>query len=481
MRVEVLPAAERNCGRPRAFGEARKSHETVVAMNDFMRLDARSFHSHLGDLLRVEVGALAAFLRALAEFDRRKLFRQLGHASLFDYLHKGLSLSRSAAHHRRAAAWLVQRFPEVLEPIEQGRLCFTTASILASVMTEENRTEVLPRFFGLSKQEALEVAAELKPREVVPERTVVTHAGPLRDVVHARAAPVPVEPAAMPDASGRDAETLPPWTSTGQKVRLGELGTARTTVEPLTATASRLHITVSREFLSLLKKARAGESHRNPGATDEQILKLALEALIEKQSKRTASVPAKVKREVVKRDEGKCQWKLADGSVCGATARLEIDHVVPRGKGGPSTVENCRVLCKGHNIEAARREYGDEAMDLFTKRTGAALARERVAPYGPATPSGMNRPPSRVMDPSPGEGTCHGSVPTCERPTSRPSRCGCDAGTSCAWAPPVRWEPSGERCRSRPAPRTTAPPARSSPRPARPTWPAARRPRRGSR
>ena len=134
-------------------------------MNDLARLDARSFHSHLAGLLRAEFVAQGAFLAALAEFDRRRSFRDLGFASLFEYLHRGLRLSRGAAHHRRAAAWLVARFPEVLGPIQDGRLCFTTASILATVLTEENRTEVLPRFFGLSKLEALEVAAELKPAE----------------------------------------------------------------------------------------------------------------------------------------------------------------------------------------------------------------------------------------------------------------------------------------------------------------------------
>ncbi len=51
----------------------------------------------------------------------------------------------------------------------------------------------------------------------------------------------------------------------------------------MTATESRLHVTVSPEFLALLRKAKAGESHRSPGATDEQVLKLALETLIEKQ------------------------------------------------------------------------------------------------------------------------------------------------------------------------------------------------------
>ena len=45
-----------------------------------------------------------------------------------------------------------------------------------------------------------------------------------------------------------------------------------------------------------------------------------------------------------------------------------MDHVIPRGRGGPSTVENCRVLCDVHNREAARQVYGDAHMDLFAPR-----------------------------------------------------------------------------------------------------------------
>jgi 5-methylcytosine-specific restriction endonuclease McrA len=291
---------------------------------------------------------------------------------VFRYLHKGLRLSRAAAHHRRAAAWLVQRFPEVLEPIREGKLCFTTAAVLASVATEENLAAVLPRFFGLSKQEALELAAELKPRTLVPTRTVVTRVESAR----------PVEPVEEVK------QTVP-------EIRPGELGlprmeverpaVERTRVEPVTATSSRMHVTVSRKFLALLKRAKAGDSHRNPGASDEEALTAALELLIEKQGKRKGCVPAKVKREVVKRDQGKCQWKLADGGACGETVRMEIDHVVPRGRGGPSTVENCRILCKPPNLEAARQAYGDAHMDLFTRGRspgGVPLARENVAAYG---------------------------------------------------------------------------------------------------
>ncbi len=318
-------------------------------MHDANLPEARSFHTRLVDLLRVEFSSLGAFLEALAEFDRLGLFRPLGYADLFSYLHRGLKLSRAAAHHRRAAAWLVERFPEVLEPIREGKLCFTTAAVLASVVTEENLAAVLPRFYGLSKQEALELAAELKPRPVVPTRTVVTR----------------VE-------STRPVEMVEEVKTTAPEIRPGELDMppreeARTLVEPMTATASRIHLTVSREFLALLKKAKAGQSHVQPGATDEQVLTAALQLLIEKQGKRKACVPAKVKREVRKRDGGKCQWQLSSGGICGSEVRLEIDHVLPRGMGGPSTVGNCRILCKVHNLEAAREAYGDGVMDRYAR------------------------------------------------------------------------------------------------------------------
>jgi 5-methylcytosine-specific restriction endonuclease McrA len=73
-----------------------------------------------------------------------------------------------------------------------------------------------------------------------------------------------------------------------------------------------------------------------------------------------------VKRAVWKRDDGRCQWKLAVGGICGSTLRLQLDHVVPRARGGPSTVGNLRVLCAMHNDLAARDAFGGAWMDRFT-------------------------------------------------------------------------------------------------------------------
>ena len=110
----------------------------------------------------------------MADFDRQRLWVQLGHASVFYYLHRDLKLSKGAAHYRKVAARLIQRFPEVIEPLRDGRLCITSVVELARVITFENSADVLPRFFHLSKQEAKAVAVEVCPAAVDPRREVVT-------------------------------------------------------------------------------------------------------------------------------------------------------------------------------------------------------------------------------------------------------------------------------------------------------------------
>jgi hypothetical protein len=318
-------------------------------MNDTNLAAVRESSRRLADLLRREHLALADFLVALSEFDRTGAYRRLGFANLFDYLLRELKLSRGAAHYRRVAARLVARFPEVVEPLRDGRLCLTSIVQLAKVMTEANRAEALPRFFHCSKQEAKQVAVEIMPAAVVPRRTVVTQIPP------------PVKSTTSPVHPGELSATPPELAPEPEREQ------ARTVVEPLSSTMSRLHLTVSRVFVGKLRKARAGQSHVQPDAEDEQVLEAALDLLLAQQEKRRASVPPRVKREVRRRDGGKCQWKLDSGGVCGSEVRTEIDHVVPRGRGGASTVENCRILCKApggspgfrrQRIRVAAREIG---------------------------------------------------------------------------------------------------------------------------
>jgi 5-methylcytosine-specific restriction endonuclease McrA len=382
--------------------------------------NARTFTARLADLLARERSAMGEFLVALAEFDRQRLWLALGYGSLFAFLHRELGLSKGAAFYRKAAIELIQKFPEVVEPIRDGRLCLMSLAEVARVLTPENRETLLPRFFRLSKREAQALAVSILPRESQPRREVVTTvraAAPALALAMPAAAPerAPVQPVELERPSAAcagetAARTEPDFTQGGltgqtsacQLEAAAPRGTPpraasdapQTSSEPLTADLSRFHVTVSRRFLEKLEKARAALSHSHPGAGADEILEAGLDLLLERQEKRrgivakprtqpppssTDHVPAHVKRAVWKRDGGRCQWKLDGGGVCGSTHQLQIDHVVPRGRGGPSTVENLRILCAVHNDLAARQVYGDDWMDLFTGR-GAGTSAGTASP-----------------------------------------------------------------------------------------------------
>ncbi len=65
---------------------------------------------------------------------------------------------------------------------------------------------------------------------------------------------------------------------------------------------------------------------------------------------RSRYIPVAVKREVWRRDQGRCSYvDPHSGRRCGSRYRLEIDHVVPFALGGGAEPENLRVRCGAHH------------------------------------------------------------------------------------------------------------------------------------
>lgn len=311
--------------------------------------NARDFSSRLLALLRDERKAAASFLVALATFDERRLWVQLGYSSLFHYLHRELGMSKGAAHYRKTAAELIQRVPAVVPPLEDGRLCITSIIELAKVLTPANQAEVLPRFFHCSRQEAKAVSAEISPAEAVPVRTVVTalpaavavarsamvpavRVPPVESVAPRPGAVQPVEPAAtlpgfQADGGARRGGVrpleleaplfgFPQGGSAGpaadlavQPVEPGAsvaasrtveaapvrpavrpAGLAPRVIEPLTAELCRVHVTVPKRLLEKLERARDALSHSHPDADDAAVLEEALDLLLERAAKRNGLV-----------------------------------------------------------------------------------------------------------------------------------------------------------------------------------------------
>ncbi|HSD19949.1 MAG TPA: HNH endonuclease, partial [Anaeromyxobacter sp.] len=87
-------------------------------------------------------------------------------------------------------------------------------------------------------------------------------------------------------------------------------------------------------------------------------------------TKATATIPAEVRREVWRRDGGRCAFIAADGRRCNSRWKLEIDHIHPEALGGSSTVDQLRIACRAHNLLYAERAFGREHMDRFRRERG---------------------------------------------------------------------------------------------------------------
>jgi hypothetical protein len=84
------------------------------------------------------------------------------------------------------------------------------------------------------------------------------------------------------------------------------------------------------------------------------------------------------------RDDGRCAFVGADGR-CRETGWIEIHHVVPFARGGPTTAENLE-LRRAHNAYEAEREFGSRVPSAVGSATttlsgqssqGAATSRQR--------------------------------------------------------------------------------------------------------
>jgi 5-methylcytosine-specific restriction endonuclease McrA len=72
------------------------------------------------------------------------------------------------------------------------------------------------------------------------------------------------------------------------------------------------------------------------------------------------AVPKVLSQAIRSRAHGRCQYCLMHESLQGAT--FHIEHVVPKSKGGESTLENLALACPGCNLHKAGRTTAVDPM-----------------------------------------------------------------------------------------------------------------------
>lgn len=160
----------------------------------------------------------------------------------------------------------------------------------------------------------------------------------------------------------------------------------RAKVTPRSAGRYAWQLTADQPMQDMLEEAR---ELMGPGGVRElqDVLKHALELLVKSLRKARCAateqpraqrasasgryIARAVVREVWARDGGQCTFTAPDGRRCCERSGLEMDHVIPYGRGGKSTAENLRLLCGAHNAYEAERAYGAEYVQQERERAQA--------------------------------------------------------------------------------------------------------------
>ena len=337
---------------------ARATNKTMLQQS----MNTTSSFAHLSDeqvlatvrqCAQCERDATARFIASLAELDARRLYLARGCSSLFTYCAQVLHLSEHAAYGRIEAARAARRFPVILELLNDASINLTTIGLLAHHLTQENHQAVLEAARHKTKREIELLVASLHPRPDVPSSV--------------RKLPVASRP---PHVS--DSVAIVP--SGAQNSIVDATPMPRAVVTPLAPERFRVQFTVSRDTYDKLRRAQDLLRHRIPNGDPAAVFDRALTLLIAETeraalaatdrprarhptSKHSRHVPAAVKREVWKRDEGRCAFIGAEGR-CSERGFLEIHHVVPYAEGGEMTIENLQLRCRAHNAYESERWFG---------------------------------------------------------------------------------------------------------------------------
>lgn len=299
---------------------------------------------------------------------------------MFTYCTRVLRLSEHAAYDRIEAARLARRFPVVLEQLASGSLTLTNLRLLAPHLNAGNVEALMKEAAHKSKHEVEQLIARVRPQPPAPsairklpgktQHPSLVLDESVRDQVHA--APV-FAPAPVPPPS---------------KLAV---------VQPLAPERYKVQFTVSTGTREKLRCVQDLMRHTIPNGDVAAIFDRALSLLLEdlEKSKVGATghprrtrpacsgsrhIPASVRRQVWKRDEGRCAYVGSHGR-CAETGFLEFHHVEPYAAGGRALVENIELRCRPHNAYEAELFFGEvkpsivrEARSEWSVETGSGTS-----------------------------------------------------------------------------------------------------------
>ncbi|MCM2281330.1 MAG: HNH endonuclease [Bdellovibrionaceae bacterium] len=283
----------------------------------------------------------ADLIRCLQEVDAKLVYRFLGHGSLFQYAIQALRLTESQAWNFITVARKARQFPALQAAIETKELSISKARKLTPVLSEANQIEWVELAKQATCREIERTVAAHAPRAAVPERMRFIDENTLE-----LQAPI-LEHSALILKRAQDLLSQ----SRGKAMNLDE------TIQAIGEFFLERKDPVRRAERAA-KRAQAKKDSEEKsseamtvvtGASDEPVTgQENPEDKAGDHGRRRRALPARVQHEVHLRDQGRCQFRLANGEICGERRWVDLHHRVPVAGGGGDSVENLVTICRSH-------------------------------------------------------------------------------------------------------------------------------------
>jgi 5-methylcytosine-specific restriction endonuclease McrA len=291
---------------------------------------------------------LADLIIDLIDVEDRGIHLREACSSMFEFCKRRFAMSPSQAWRRTTAARLVRRVPVLLQYVRRGEIDLSTLLLLRNVIDETNAEELIRATRCRSKRQ---IERYLESRQ---------------------------SPSAGDNKGARQAK-----------------GATSALTERLDAISEELHlleIAIRNETRILIERARHLVNTAAPNATLADLVHQAFEHLVEtlenavaearlKRARhrppvKTGYISRAVRYAVFLRDGFQCTFVSADSERrCTATRHLEIDHIIPRARGGTDELDNLRCVCRAHNRYFAEQILGKQFMlsRIRTRQTSSSV------------------------------------------------------------------------------------------------------------
>ncbi len=353
----------------------------MIRTDQYSEMLDEELDRRFGLLVRSERELVAEMLACWIEVDRRKRWAERGYPSMFAWCRKKHRLSESVIGKRIHAARAAKRFPVILGMLRRGEIHLCAISRLARHLNEANHVAVLERARGLSKRRLEVLIAELSPKPDPKPRITAERVAASPAV--ASPAPTPtleLLPQRTTSLASPTVHVTPPCS--GERVQVEvELRDSSpparpARIEPRSPGRFALTVPMSEHTVGALRKLEALLSHRR-NADLESIVARAIDELLERTERErtgkarrprptdaksnagTTRAPRRAARRAVwEGDDESCAYVSPDGHRCGSMHRLQVHHVEPFARGGPTNVANLSLRCAAHNRYEAERDFG---------------------------------------------------------------------------------------------------------------------------